>query len=115
MLLKSAPYSGPTQYHFFPYSSYQDHHLKSFPLKLYISSKLVFNIEKENYITSSQANHPYYLSTGENKFILNEIGSIPEDMVFFSGGMTALNIPWLDHLEKIDIPSYYHLVSACLF
>ena len=34
---------------------------------------ILFNIEKENYITSSQANHPYYLSTGENKFILNEI------------------------------------------
>jgi dienelactone hydrolase len=68
---------------------------------------ILFKIEKENYITSTEARHPYYLSTGENTFILNKLGSLPENMVFVSGGMTALNIPGLDHLEKIEIPSYY--------
>ena len=67
----------------------------------------LLKLEKVGFETIKIGTHPYYLKTGENKFLMPPAGTIPEDMVLIPGGATLLNMPGLDHLDRIDLPSCF--------
>ena len=63
-----------------------------------------FRFEKEGYVPSEIASHWYYLQ--DQKTLLAPAGEFPEDMIYVPGGEVVLNIPGLDHLDKIELGSY---------
>ena len=67
----------------------------------------LLKLEKDGFETIKIGTHPYSLITGENKFSIPPAGTIPRGMVLIPGGATSLNMPGLDHLDKIDLPSCY--------
>ena len=67
----------------------------------------LLKLEKDGFETIKIGTHPYALKTGENKFLIPPAGTIPTGMVLIPGGATSLNMPGLDHLDKIDLPSCY--------
>ena len=67
----------------------------------------LLKLEKDGFETIKIGTHPYDLKTGENKFLIPPAGTIPTGMVLIPGGATSLNMPGLDHLDKIDLPSCF--------
>jgi formylglycine-generating enzyme required for sulfatase activity/dienelactone hydrolase len=60
-----------------------------------------FRFEKPGSMTTEIASHWYYLR-GQTTTLAKE-GEVPPDMVYVPGGVAALNIPGLDHIDDVEL------------